>query len=83
MFSQINIINYNLNPLFFLSSCCGCIVPYLSLCHCSLNHSVIGFLFGYRAFSGCSSLTEVRIPKGCYVHGYAFEDSPNVKIIRY
>ena len=37
LFSQINMINYNLIPLFFLSSCCGCIVSYLSLCHCSLN----------------------------------------------
>ena len=37
----------------------------------------------YRAFWYCSSLTEVRIPKGGYVDDTAFEDSPNVKIIRY
>ena len=38
---------------------------------------------GESAFSGCSSLTEVRIPKECNVDESAFEDSPNVKIIRY
>ena len=47
--------NYNLNPLLFLSSCCGCLVPYLSLCHCSLNQSAIGFLIIVR-FSQLSSL---------------------------
>ena len=38
---------------------------------------------GKGAFRGCSSLTEVRIPKGCNVDEDAFEDSPNVQIIRY
>ena len=38
---------------------------------------------GNWAFSGCNSLSEVRIPKGCNVHESAFEDSPNVEIIRY
>ena len=38
---------------------------------------------GGLAFGGHSSLTEVRIPKGCNVHESAFEDSPNVQIIRY
>ena len=38
---------------------------------------------GDYAFSNCSSLTEVRIPKGCNVHEDAFEDCPNVQIIRY
>lgn len=44
----------NLNPLLFLSSCCGTLAPYLSLCHCSLNQSAIGFLFIVR-FSLLSS----------------------------
>jgi type I site-specific restriction-modification system R (restriction) subunit len=35
------------------------------------------------AFSGCSSLTEVRIPKGCYVDEEAFVDCPNFQISRY
>ena len=34
-------------------------------------------------FYGCSSLTEVRIPKDCHVDEFAFEDCPNVQIIRY
>ena len=38
---------------------------------------------GEYAFWNCSSLTEVRIPKGCNVDEYAFEDCPNVQIIRY
>ena len=38
---------------------------------------------GDCAFSGCSSLTEVRIPKGCNVHKSAFKDCPKVKIICY
>ena len=38
---------------------------------------------GHSAFCGCSSLTEVRIPKGCHVDEFAFEDCPNVQIIRY
>ena len=45
---------YILNPLLFLSSCCDSLVPYLSLCHCSLNQSAIGFLFIVR-FSLLSS----------------------------
>ena len=45
---------YSLSPLLFFSSCCGSIVPYLSLCHCSLNQSAIGFLFIVR-FSLLSS----------------------------
>ena len=39
-------------------------------------------IWGY-AFSGCSSLTEVRIPEGCNVDENAFHDCPNVEIIRY
>ena len=38
---------------------------------------------GKYAFSGCSTLTEVHIPEGCYVDEDAFEDCPNVQIIRY
>ena len=35
------------------------------------------------AFLGCTSLTEVRIPKGCRVDKDAFYNCPNVQIIRY
>ena len=38
---------------------------------------------GWNAFRSCSNLTEVRIPKDCNVSKNAFEDCPNVKIIRY
>ena len=38
---------------------------------------------GGCAVFGCSSLTEVRIPYYCYVDGFAFDNSPNVEIIRY
>ena len=40
------------NPI--VIDCCGTLAPYLSLCHCSLNQSAIGFLFIVR-FSLLSS----------------------------
>ena len=40
-----------MNPLLFLSSCCGTLAPYLSLCHCSLNQSAIGWIYFVYFFS--------------------------------
>ena len=56
---------------------CGC----SSLTSITIPESVTEF--GKGAFYDCPSLTEVRIPKGCYVAESAFEDCPNVQIIRY
>ena len=56
---------------------CGC----SSLTSITIPESVTEF--GEGAFYDCPSLTEVRIPKGCYVTESAFEDCPNVQIIRY
>ena len=56
---------------------CGC----SSLTSITIPESVTEI--GEYAFSGCSSLTEVRIPKDCHVDEFAFEDCPNVQIIRY
>ena len=56
---------------------CGC----SSLTSITIPESVTEF--GKGAFYDCPSLTEVRIPKGCYVTESAFDDCPNVQIIRY
>lgn len=57
------IYTYHFRPLLFLSSCCGSLVPYLSLCHCSLNQSAIGFLFIVRfsLFSSSGSFSTLKI----------------------